>query len=246
MYSTYTAIDAHYRDFVLNIRIYFNQIETLLWDRRNKIKILPFEDEEIVVKSFKIPHIFNRIVYSFFRASKAKKSYENSLKISAFVPKTIGYITFKKFGLLYDSYFLSENFHYDLTIREPLTQDDYPDKEKIFQAFAYFTYCLHEEGIEHLDYSPGNILIRKENDTYTFKLIDVNRMNFRVLSAKERIRNFSKLWAKEHDLAMIITAYAGYANLNTDEAITIALNASRAHKAKKNFKKRLKGKKVVD
>ena len=73
MYSTYTAIDAHYRDFVLNIRIYFNQIETLLWDRRNKIKILPFEDEEIVVKSFKIPHIFNRIVYSFFRASKAKK-----------------------------------------------------------------------------------------------------------------------------------------------------------------------------
>jgi len=246
MHSAYKVIDTSYRDLTLNIRMHFSQIETLLWDKRNKIKILPFEDKEIVIKSFKIPHFFNRVAYSFFRDSKAKRSYENSLKISAFVPQAIGYITFKKFGLLYDSYFLSEKFHYDFTIREPLMQDDYPDKERIFQMFAYFTYCLHEEGIEHLDYSPGNILIRKENDTYTFKLIDINRMNFKVLSTKERIQNFSKLWAKEDDLVMIVTAYAGYANLDIDETIAIALDASRAHKAKKNFKKRLKGQKIVD
>ena len=182
----------------------------------------------------------------FFRDSKAKKSYDNSLKIAEFFPKAIGYAEFTKLGLLYDSYFLCEKFEYDFTIREPLTQKAFKDKDTIFRALASFTHELHEKGVEHLDYSPGNILIKKVNDTYTFKIIDVNRMNFKIFTQNERLENFAKLWAKDEDLTVIIKAYASLIDMDETEAVIIALKASQKHKDKKNFKKRLKGKKVVD
>jgi len=242
----YKASKQKYLCLVKGIREYFSNVDTLIWDRRNKIKVVTFETEEVVVKSFKVPHIINRIAYTFFRDSKAKKSYDNSLKIAAFVPRAIGYVSFTKYGLLYDSYFLSEAYHYDLTIREPLTQENYKDKELLFDTFARFTHSLHEVGIEHLDYSPGNILIKKKADGYEFKLIDINRMQFRELSTEDRIENFSKLWAKDEDLILIIKFYAHYAKIDETKAITLALDASHKHKAAKNLKKRLKGKKVVD
>ena len=67
----------------------------------DKLKIISFLDKRMMVKFFKVPHIFNRIAYTFFRGSKAKRSYDNSMKILDFVPKPIGYIEYKKFGLLY-------------------------------------------------------------------------------------------------------------------------------------------------
>ncbi len=60
-----------------------------------------------VVKYFKIPYFINKIVYTFFKKSKAQKSYEYALKIKDFTPKPIGYIEFYKFGLLDESYFVS-------------------------------------------------------------------------------------------------------------------------------------------
>ena len=241
----YEVVSQKYMEIVEQIRSYFADTQELIWDKRNKIKILDFNTERITIKSFKIPHMINRIAYTFFRDSKAKKSYLHSLKIADFVPQAIGYATFKKYGLHYDSYFLSAHYAYDFTIREVLTQSDFPDREIIFDAFAAFTYALHEAQAEHLDYSPGNILIKKLSDGYEFKTIDVNRMKFRALSAEERVSNFSKLWADDSDLQLIIHYYAKYAKIDEKIAQNIALKALHAHKAKKNLKKRLKGKKVV-
>ncbi|MEA1879405.1 MAG: lipopolysaccharide kinase InaA family protein [Campylobacterota bacterium] len=242
----YKVLSDTYTHLVKNVREYFLEVETNIWDRRNKIKILLFQKEEITIKSFKIPHIVNKVAYTFFRDSKAKKSYENSLKIMDFVPKPIGYTEFFKFGLLDESYFLCEKFNYDFTIREVLIDNHYDDKMNIFQTFADFTYDLHENGIEHLDYSPGNILIRKLDNTYEFKIIDVNRMKFKTFTMQERLENFSKLWASNEDLKIIVAAYAKKIDIEEEKAIDIALTASQKHKDKKNLKKRLKGKKVVD
>ncbi len=242
----YEVLDKRYRDFVEDIRTYFEDASRSLHKARNEIKVISFLEEDIVVKSFKIPHIINKFAYTFFRDSKAKKSYFNSLKIIDFVPKPIGYIEFFKFGLLYDSYFISEEFKYDFTIREVLLDSEFKDREKLFQSFAEFTYLLHEEGIEHLDYSPGNILIQKRTDGYSFKIIDINRMRFSPLNNEDRLINFAKLWAKDEDLTIIIRAYAKKIDMDENKAIQIALDASQKHKDRKNFKKRLKGKKVVD
>ena len=137
--------DNKYKPFLEDINKYFEDSDESIHKARNEIKIVNFESKELVVKSFKIPHIINKIVYTFFKDSKAKKSYDNSIKISEFVPKPIGFIELKKFCLLDKSYFISENFKYDFTIREPLLDDNFPDKENIFKAFAKFTWYLRSK-----------------------------------------------------------------------------------------------------
>ena len=243
----YKISENKYSDLVQQIRSYFDESTHSIWDRRNKIKIVHYKEKEIAVKSFKIPHLINKIAYTFLRASKAERSYMNSLRIQAFVPEPIGYVEFKKFALIHDSYFLSEEYKYDFTIREVLTQNNFSDKENIFTQFAFFTYALHEENVEHLDYSPGNILIKKiSQEKYEFKIIDINRMKFKVLTKKERLENFSKLWANDDDLSMIIKAYASISNIDYNDAMDIAKIASKKHKENINLKKKLKGKKIVN
>ncbi len=240
------CIHENYLNLLQNIRDYFLSATDSIHKARNEIKIINFNGESLIVKSFKIPSILNKIVYTFFRDSKAKKSYENSIKIIDFVPKPIGYVEFKKFGLMHESYFVSENFKYDFTIREPLLQADFKDKEEVFKAFARFTYKLHEQGIFHLDYSPGNILIKEENEDYIFKIVDINRMEFKPLDLDERLKNFAKLWAKDEDLKTIVKEYSKFTDANEGNSIKTALKYSQAHKDRKNAKKRLRGERVVD
>ena len=242
----FELLNERYRSLLKNIKEHFKDSHDSIHKARNEIRKVEFEDEILVVKSFKIPNIINKIVYTFFRDSKEKKSYANSVKIIEYVPKPIGYIEFQRFGFLHESYFISENFEYDFTIREPLLNTHFLHKEEIFKAFALFTYKLHEEGIFHLDYSPGNILIKKENEGYIFKIVDINRMEFKPLGLDERLKNFSKLWAKDEDLETIVKEYAKVSNSEEKSCVKISLKYSQAHKDRKNAKKRLRGEAVVD
>ena len=232
--------------FLCNIKQFFKENSNTIHKARNELKVLEHENQKLVVKYFKIPHFINKVVYTFFKKSKAQKSYEYALKIKEFTPKPIGYIEFYKFGLLDESYFVSEKFDYDFTIREPLLDINFPNKNEIFKAFAQFTFDLHENGIYHLDYSPGNILIKKENDNFIFKIVDINRMKFLNMDLEKRAKNFSKLWAKDEDLEFIAKEYAKIYEKNNEEFISKTISFSKKHKAVKNFKKRLKGIKVVD
>jgi hypothetical protein len=242
-------LNPHYQkkfeNFLTDIQSYFLKESDTIHKARNELKIINYEGIESVVKSFKTPNLFNKFIYTFFRDSKAKKSYNNSLKLTNFTPKPIGYIEFFKNRLIDKSYFVSERFVYDFTIREPLLQKDFPHREAIFKAFSRFTLELHNAGIFHNDYSPGNILIKKENDTYIFKVVDINRMSFFQLGSKDRAKNFSKLWADDDVLKIIAQEYTK--NYPSDETfLKDVLYYSNKNKKIKNFKKRLKGKKVHD
>lgn len=232
-------------NFLLDIKSYFLTNSQTIHKARNELKIINYNGVDTVVKSFKKPHLLNRVVYTFFRDSKAKKSYEYSLKLQDFTPTPIGYIEFYESLLLKESYFISEQFKYDFTIREPLLDKNFEDKEAIFKAFARFTLELHNNDIFHDDYSPGNILIKKENNKYIFKIVDVNRMGFFKLSTMDRAKNFSKLWASDEILTIMAREYQQYfeCGKNFVEAV---LYYSNKNKKIKNFKKRLKGKPVND
>jgi len=236
----------NFQEFLLSIKNYFQANQNTIHKARNEIKVINHQNIDLVVKSFKIPNILNRVIYTFICNTKAKKSYEYSLKIEDFAPKPIGYIEFYENFLLKNSYFISEKFDYNFTIREVLLEENFPQKEQILKAFALFTYSLHEKGIYHLDYSPGNILIKKKNDDFIFKIVDINRMKFISLYINLRMKNFSKLWAKDEDLTIIVKEYAKIANKDEKELIFKALAFSKQHKRKINFKKRLRGDKVVD
>ncbi|CAD7286474.1 lipopolysaccharide kinase InaA family protein [Campylobacter suis] len=231
------------KEFLLDIKDKFKSSQNSLHKVRNEIKLISQNDTEVVVKSFKIPNIFNKILYFFGKKTKAQKSYEHALRIENFTPKPIGYIEFYEHKLLCESFFVSENFAYDFTIREVLLDDEFLNKDSILKQFVAFTYALHEQEILHLDYSPGNILIKQSGDRYEFKVVDINRMKFKKLKLKDRLKNFSMLWATDEDMKSIAVEYAKLSNADESRCIDMAMKYSHRLKARKNLKKRLKGQK---
>ena len=235
-----------FKDFILEIQSRFNENTQTVHKARNELKIISFMNIQTIVKSFKTPNLLRRIIYTYFRDSKAKKSYDNSIKLQEFTPKPIGYIEFFKSRLINESYFISEKFEYDFTIREPLLDNTFKDREEIFKEFARFTFRLHQNNILHQDYSPGNILIKKENTGYIFKVVDINRMEFKELSLNDRLKNFNKLWANDEQITIIAKEYAILCSQDEDTCIATALYYNTKHKNKMRLKRRLKGKKIVD
>ncbi len=235
------AIDENEENFLKNIRDYFKKSENSIHKARNELKIIDGK----VIKSFKKPSFLKSIIYTL-TPSKAKRSYLYSIRLKEFAPKPLGYIEFYERGLLGDSYFVSEEFKYDFTIREVLLDKNFSEKEEILKEFARFTFGLHEENILHLDYSPGNILIKKEQGGYIFKVVDLNRMKFTTMTKNMRMQNFSKLWISDEDLKRVIKEYSLLYNEDEKDLIDLALRYSHSLKRKVNFKKRLKGIEVVD
>ena len=242
-----TLSNPKYQAFIETLESQFKASDALIHDARNQIKLIDFGGEKLVVKSFKVPHILNRIAYSFLRDSKAKKSYTFARKIKDFTPEAVAYVEYYSSGLLSHSYFVAKQFDFDFDIRRPLLEPDFPERDDIFKQFAVFVYQLHQHDILHLDLSPGNILIQKEGaGQYRFKIVDINRMKFKLLAKKSRAKNFSKLWANNHDLSVMLTEYATLAGFNVTSFVQQGLNDNQRNKDIKNFKKKLKGQKVND
>ena len=90
---------------------------------RNLIAKVEVGGEQLSIKSFKIPNIFNSLVYKFFRKSKAKRSYEYANKLleaDILTPFPVAYIEeFNALGL-YRSFYISKHVDYDFDFREQL------------------------------------------------------------------------------------------------------------------------------
>jgi len=68
-------------------------------------------------------------------------------------------------------------------------------------------------------------------------------MKFKQLSLNEKLENFSKLWASDDDMKIIIKEYCIISNINEKEVNSIiqkSIYYSQKHKNRVNFKKRLK------
>jgi serine/threonine protein kinase len=230
------------KDFLLNIKLYFEQTNQTIHKARNEIKIIEFEGKKFVVKSFKKPSLLKSLYYTK-NSSKAKRSYEYSLKLGEFTPEPIGYIEFYEDDKLAHSFYISEYFEYDYSIKEPLRIEGFENKEEVLKEFASFSSSLHDSGILHQDYSAGNILIKKNtNSKYMFKIVDVNRMAFKELSLNERLKNFDMLWASDENMTIIATQYAKINSLDVDMVVKKAIGYAFRLKLRKNFKKLIKGK----
>ena len=233
----------NFQNDLLNIKEIFNNSEESIHKARNELKIIELNGIKCVVKSFKVPHAVNRVAYTFFRDGKAKKSYLNAIKLTALninTPEPIGVIEFFNFGLLSESYFISVYEPYDFTIREVFHHKVENHKE-ILKQFAKFTYELHQKNVWHVDYSLGNILVTKQNDTYKFSLVDINRMQFKTISPYEGLKNFNKFWAKDdNDLIILATVYAKLAKLDEKKSIDILVGEAKKLEHRVNLKRKIK------
>ncbi len=235
----------HFKNELLNIKNIFNTAQESIHKARNELKIIELNGVKCVVKSFKIPHAINRVAYTFLRDGKAKKSYLNAIRLTELdvtTPEPIGIIEFFSSGLLTESYFISVYEPYDFTIRE-VFHHKVENFQEILKQFAKFTYEIHQKGVWHVDYSLGNILVTKQDKQYKFSLVDINRMEFKVISAYEGLKNFNKFWAKDdNDLIILATEYAKLAKLDEKKATKILVNEAKYLEYKINLKRKLKGK----
>jgi hypothetical protein len=182
---------------------------------RNIIKLFELEGKTINIKSFKVPHLINKIVYKNFRKSKARRSYEYAtilLEKGIGTPEPIAFLEKFNWIGLQDSYYVSEHLASELTFKELVEIPDYPDHENILRQFTRFSFDLHEKGIEFMDNTPGNTLIKKvSQNQYQFFLVDLNRMNFHEsLDFDMRMKNLSRLTPKKGMVAIMSDEYAKY------------------------------------
>ena len=71
----------HLQKQIEEIPKFFADEGKVVYDGRNILKRISLDNVDVVVKSFKKPHIINRVVYSYFRQSKAARSYIYSMEL---------------------------------------------------------------------------------------------------------------------------------------------------------------------
>ena len=212
---------------------------------RNVIKILDIDGERYNIKGFKVPNVVNKIVYRFFRKSKAERSFlyaERLLSSGILTPEPEAFVEYKSLFLFGKSYYISKQLNYDFTIRKLIDEPECDDYDNILRQFTQFTFQLHEKGIHFLDHSPGNTLIKKTESGYNFYLVDLNRMEFKTLSYDERLANFARLSPKDYMLDIISDEYAKLIQKPNDEVrermYHFSQKFSSGFKKKEAFKKK--------
>lgn len=196
--------------FVRSLPEVFERQGTTIYKARNELKAYHTEGLDLIVKSFRKPIFINRIIYGFFRASKAERSYKHALKMLGNgipTPEPVAYIEEKEGGLLNRSYYVSI-FEKDYSeIRSQMLGKDADDV--FIRSLARLVADLHKKGILQKDLSPGNILTKQEGEQYKFMLVDINRARFsKQLSARQRYRNFKRISENKDIIGRLAAEYA--------------------------------------
>lgn len=207
---------------------------------RNIIKKVAIDGTVFNIKSFKIPNAAQSLVYQFIRKSKAKRSFVYASKLIELGIKTpfpVAY--FENFsGGLKESYYVSEHLDYDFDFRVLIHKSTLENRTEILKQFTVFTFKLHENNINFLDHSPGNTLIKDNKDgTYSFYLIDLNRMRFESMDFRKRMHNFRRLWPSKAMIKIIAEEYSKLYNKTFAETHALLLGEVRRFQKVKNSKK---------
>ena len=215
--------------------------------KRNVIKLFSIGDLCLNVKSFKSPHLINKIAYRFFRKPKARRSFEYAttlLEKGIGTPKPIAFFENYDWLGLTSSFYVSEHLVTELTFRELVEITDYPESEIILRQFTKFCFDLHEKGIEFLDHSPGNTLIKKVGEQqYAFYLVDLNRMNFHTkMDFDMRMKNLRRLTPLKEMVVIMSDEYTKFYPQSQVEVFEKMWRYTQEFQAKYAKKQRLKKK----
>ncbi|WP_395067153.1 lipopolysaccharide kinase InaA family protein [Flavobacterium sp.] len=227
------------------VKTFFGEGDLIVKGSRNTIKTNVLGTEKVNIKFFQKPGIFKSIIYSFFRSTKAKRSYDYAnylLENKIQTPLPVAFIELRNaFGLLGESFYICQQIDYDFTIRELIHDPLFKERNLILEQFTAFTFNMHQAKINFLDHSPGNTLIvNRGNSLYDFYLIDLNRMKFENLSIEKRMDNFKKMWLSKLMIKIVAKKYAVLSNQSEEKMHTILLEKSSQFKRKTARKKFIK------
>lgn len=211
----------HLRTWVMALPEEFNRQGEVIYEERNSIRTIQTAGLRLCVKRFHAPRGLNRLVYTCIRRPKAQRAYENALrlqKLGIATPTPVGYLLQYKGGLLAESYLV--------TLESELKQTMYlfrdgkiEGREELIAAFARYAARLHNAGVRHKDFSPGNVLLDKDEKGWHFELVDINRMRFGRVSQRGGCKNLCRLWGKSDFFELLAETYAYERGINEEQCL---------------------------
>ena len=155
------------------------------------------------------------------RKSKGLRAWEYPALLKARgieTPEPVAYIEERCMGLLRYSYFVSQQCPYAHTLYD-MAQAEPSLYEPMAKALADYAAHMHEEGVLHKDFTPGNILWqRAEDGSFHFSLVDINRMRFGQVNTQEGLRSLVRLWGPKRFIQLLARAYATRRGADADRA----------------------------
>ncbi|MGI6243731.1 MAG: lipopolysaccharide kinase InaA family protein [Prevotella sp.] len=220
----------HLRAYIEDIPHGFNHRGKEIYNLRNIIKVMEAPDgQPLNVKQYHIPQGPNRLIYSWgIRKPKAQRAFEYStilLSKGICTPKAIALIEERNaLGLLRYTYFISEQISWGHTFYE-FGNAQAGEYEEAARALARYAAYMHGQNVMHKDFTPGNILWKKDGEGYHFCLVDINRMHFGEVNIKMGLLNLIKFWGPKAFTEILISEYAKLRNEDPDKALAIAMPA---------------------
>ena len=198
------------------------------------------EVDGMCVKSFGVPGLIKGYIYGLFRQPKARRAYENALRLRELgvdTPVPAGYVVHVAGGRLRESYYVCDMLE---GYKELRGIENLREFDSIVPALAEFMYGLHRKGIFFKDFTQGNVLYKKVDGKYRFALVDINRMEFDVNDRRKLYSNFGSTLDTEIGQSVLARCYAslaGDASL-ADELIDIYRRRQARLWRKRRFKER--------
>lgn len=236
-------------DFIDSLPQAFSHEGEVLHNERNSIKSFCLDNEEVVVKRYKKPYLFQRIIYTFFRPTKVVRAFDNATRLIEMgfnTPYAFAMIELKTGGLFADSFLLTSNCTNE-PLEVVLCQTGDFDTH-VAKEFALFMVKMHEAGIIHGDLNSTNVRFKREGDECTFSLIDINRMSFvdsnKPLTREDCLRNFTLFTGNYGLLEFVVKEYAKARNWDIEDTVSFALKIKTDHDKRwirrKSFTRKLK------
>lgn len=203
--------------------------EKVFCNERNIVELTTFLGRKYVIKRYKRPTLFNCLMYTFFRKSKARRAYDYALLLmerGINTPFPVAYIEEKKWGIFCTGYFVSEYLPYS-TLRDLKVADlSVEEHKKLVQDIISYTIELNDKKVLPLDFNPGNIFCyRKDNDRHwRFALTDVNRMQFgKMVGFNDTMRAFAQFGITTDKIYKVMVEYSLQKNIDIDFAMFVFL-----------------------
>lgn len=185
--------------------------------------------EQLIVKRYHRPRFINLFVYSWnLRKPKGVRAFQYATILRQHgigTPEPIAYMEDRHEGLLKESWLITTQCPYAHLLYEMGTAEA-SVYEPVAKALAAFTAHMHEEGIVHKDFSPGNILWDKDQGgNIAFSLVDINRMYFGTVDIHRGCANFARLWGPKRFIELLVREYARLRHFDEEEALGITFAA---------------------
>ena len=240
--------------FVRTLPQTFGTGGTLLFHKRNTVKMFDVGGTRLVVKRFRCPNALQRVAYTLFKPSKAIRAYMYADMFAARsipTPAAVACLQMKKGGLASEGYFVSLCGD-GCPVRKRLlpggpgqeyVTHDYGDADmRLIDTVAAFIADMHGKGVIHGDLNISNLLCDKaDGGTMRLCVIDNDRARFCRPTRSQCMSDLMRATHNRHLLSLITTMYARHRGWDAAECNTAVTNKLDSFEKRKLLKRKLKG-----